>query len=348
MVKKRNRITNIAYSYHIFSNNNFDIKGELENFDFVFAQNTAKRYDTMERTKVDGRGPKLAENQADLAMMDLKRRNQSWDLNQNRLKTSLSDLESQKVNNITAIDRDRRYLKQKFNSFRNTSGHYNSDNQIGNLYQNDQIRSKQTRKEKRENLEGFSKHDKSRFTSQTKDIPKLPSVAEKPGRSKSLKSEKFSSNLPAKSDKELQESQDLVLKVLDKSPTAKLARKDSYALGLLPQTRILSKSEQSLNAAWYTNIEEVRSNINKRLSTSMNDLEGAKVNDDDANDDDDDEITPYMHVPPDGLPRTMYMMPSFDDRFKEAMQARYIRKPGTKLDPIEKELDLNEIFNRKS
>ena len=306
----------------------------------------------MERVKVDGRGPKLAENQVDLAMLDVKRRNQSWDLSQNRLKTSLSDLENQKINNITAINRDQRYLKQKFNSFRNTSGHYKFDSQIGNLYQNDQhqTRSKQKGKGTMENLEG--KHDKSRFTSQTKDIPKLPSVTEKPGRSKSLKSDTFSSNMLPKDDKELTENQDLVLKVLHKSPATKLKRKDSYALGLLPQTKILSKSEQCLNSAWYTNIDEVRSNINKRLSTSMNELESTKVGDvdsyDDDDDDDDDEITPYMHVPPDGLPRTMYMMPSFEDRFKEAMQARYIRKPGTKLDPIEKELDLNEIFNRKS
>ena len=304
----------------------------------------------MERVKVDGRGPKLAENQVDLAMLDLKRRNQSWDLSQNRLKTSLSDLENQKINNITAINRDQRYLKQKFNSFRNTSGHYKNDSQIGNLYQNDQTRSKKKGKEKMENLEG-KYDDKSRFTSQTKDIPKLPSVIEKPGRSKSLKGpDAFSSNFPAKDDKGLTENQDLLLKVLHKSPATKLKRKDSYALGLLPQTKILSKSEQSLNAAWYTNIDEVRSNINKRLSTSMNELESTKVSDVDSDDDDDDndEITPYMHVPPDGLPRTMFMMPSFEDRFKQAMQARYIRKPGTKLDPIEKELDLNEIFKRKS
>lgn len=47
---------------------------------------------------------------------------------------------------------------------------------------------------------------------------------------------------------------------------------------------------------------------------------------------------------PDGTPRTVHTMPSFETRWEEAQKARYIRT--TKLRESETELSVKEIFEK--
>ena len=90
------------------------------------------------------------------------------------------------------------------------------------------------------------------------------------------------------------------------------------------------------------NIDAVKDRIQNRLSQP-------------ANQDDDDvdpDITPYMHVPPDGLPRTVYLLPPLTDLLNEAKKARYVRRPKKLFQPLDsddpdRELGIDEIFSKK-
>lgn len=90
------------------------------------------------------------------------------------------------------------------------------------------------------------------------------------------------------------------------------------------------------------NIDAVKDRIQNRLSQP-------------ANQDDDDfdpDITPYMNVPPDGLPRTVYLLPPLTDLLSEAKKARYVRRPKKSLQPMDmddpdRELGIDEIFSKK-
>lgn len=80
-----------------------------------------------------------------------------------------------------------------------------------------------------------------------------------------------------------------------------------------------------------------------------NRLAGISDNSDQTSDDSD--LSPYMHVPPDGLPRTVYLLPPLNELFIEAKKARYIRKlrkPHMVLDEDdpERELNIDEIFRK--
>ena len=91
-------------------------------------------------------------------------------------------------------------------------------------------------------------------------------------------------------------------------------------------------------------LDAVKDRIQNRLSQPPN-----QFTDDDNEDSD---ITPYMHVPPDGLPRTVYLLPPLQDLLQEAKKARYVRRPRKpsqvvdKDDP-ERELGIDEIFSKK-
>lgn len=94
------------------------------------------------------------------------------------------------------------------------------------------------------------------------------------------------------------------------------------------------------------NLVAVKDRIQTRLSQpTMN-----KVNDGD--DDDEPDYTQYLHVPPDGLPRTVYLLPPLTDLLQEAKKARYIRRPRKPLQELEgddpdRELGIDEIFSKK-
>lgn len=105
----------------------------------------------------------------------------------------------------------------------------------------------------------------------------------------------------------------------------------------------LSKLDSSLVNV---NLVAVKDRIQTRLSQpTMN-----KVND--GEDDDEPDYTQYLHVPPDGLPRTVYLLPPLTDLLQEAKKARYIRRPRKPLQELEgddpdRELGIDEIFSKK-
>ena len=279
--------------------------------------------------KVGGKMPR-GHSKGNVTMRDFERGKQIKDLTENRLKSDLNDLDSQEMSSILSIRRDQRMLKEKLFNVQKSSGHYKRDtrsNTIGDLTQT------------KHSHKMFDKSADSSYVSTGGVLMRLPSLGVKQTANDIVSKDNstFSTNI------QLGSIEDSKLKTPKSPPKAILESRKSQPMDSLnlPVMRKRSKSEQNLNAAWYSNLDEVRSVINQRLSTSMNNLDGKKG-------DEEKDLEPFMFAVPDGLPRTMYMLPSLDERFRQATKARYIRKPGTKLDPIERELNLNEIFNKNS
>eukprot|EP00795_Rhopilema_esculentum_P011027 gene11027-19872_t len=280
--------------------------------------------------KVGGKMPK-GHSKGKVTMRDFERGKQIKDLTENRLKSDLNDLDSQEMSSMLSIRRDQRMLKEKLFNVQKSSGHYKRDkrsNTFGDLTQ--------TKGTKHSN-KMFDKSADLSYVSTGGDLMRLPSLGVKQAANDIVSKDNstFNTNI------QIGTLDDSKLEAPKSLPKAILESRKSQPMDSLnlPVTRKRSKSEQNLNAAWYSNLDEVRSVINQRLSTSMNNLDGKKG-------DEEKDLEPFMFAVPDGLPRTMYMLPSLDERFHQATKARYIRKPGTKLDPIERELNLNEIFNK--
>lgn len=261
----------------------------------------------------------VAQSKGNMAMYDFERTRQIRDSSENRLRRDVTDLENQEVSSILSIRRDQRLLKDKLFSVQQSTGHYNE-------------KSKNTKSRRKLRQKGSTgESNNSGKPLHPEGINRLPSLV-----------------ITENEQSVFANAEDRGASSQGQSKTNAVNRSRSLEGGApkpisketalsLPEMNQLSKSENALNnAAWYTNMDEVRSTIQQRLSNSMNDL--SKSNSDKA-------LEPFLYAPPDGLPRTMYLMPSMDDQFKQAMRARYIRKPGTKIDPIERELNLDEIFD---
>jgi hypothetical protein len=102
-----------------------------------------------------------------------------------------------------------------------------------------------------------------------------------------------------------------------------------------PNSREFTKSDTMLGL----NMDTARGRVQNRLTGNV---ENSNLIDD---------LSPYMHVPPDGLPRTACLLPPLKDLLNEAKKARYIRKlrkPHIALDEDdpERELNIDEIFRK--
>lgn len=111
---------------------------------------------------------------------------------------------------------------------------------------------------------------------------------------------------------------------------------------LRPVSRGASKLDTSLVQV---NLDAVKDRIQNRLS------QPATTNQLMDDEDDDPDVTPYLHVPPDGLPRTVYLLPPLTDLLQDAKKARYIRRPKKPLQEVdmddpERELGIDEIFSK--
>ena len=261
------------------------------------------------------------QSKGEIAMHDLNRMKQLRDSSHNRLQRDVTEIESQEVSSIISIKRDQRLLKEKLVSVRQSTGHF---------------------AERRRNAKG-PRH---------KSVPRDGDVS---GLGTDTEQHEIS-RLPSLiiTDNEKDKSTNIELQGFDTDPVSRKLQSKNRSSSLegesnrgafkqsvnLPEMSKLSRSESTLhNTAWYADLSHVRSTINQRLSISMNELNNANP---------EKELEPYLYAPPDGLPRTMYLMPSMDERFKQAMKARYIRKPGTRIDPIERELNIKEIFDRSN
>ena len=110
----------------------------------------------------------------------------------------------------------------------------------------------------------------------------------------------------------------------------------------IPVSQAASKLDTSLVQV---NLDVVKDRIQNRLSQPAN--TNQLIDDED----DDPDITPYLHVPPDGLPRTVYLLPPLTDLLQEAKKARYLRRPKKPLQEVdmddpERELGIDEIFSK--
>jgi len=260
-------------------------------------------------------------SKGDVALHDMNRAKQLRDSSQNRLLKDVTQIESQEVSSMVSIKRDQKLLKEKLDSVRQSTGYF---------AENNKSTSGLRRKSPRRNISGDLAFTGIRMEHQK--LPRLPSLVitdseiDKPN------------NIEGKIDGRTKATR---FKLKHRSSSLDEETKSAIPKQTfnLPEMSKLSKSESTLNnASWYTNLDDVRSAINQRLSISMNELDNSNS---------ESGLEPYLYAPPDGLPRTMYLMPSMEERFKQAMKARYIRKPGTRIDPIERELNLDEIFDPK-
>lgn len=110
-----------------------------------------------------------------------------------------------------------------------------------------------------------------------------------------------------------------------------------------PVSQVAPKLDTSLVQV---NLDAVKDRIQNRLA------QPATTNQLMDDEDGDPDITPYLHVPPDGLPRTVYLLPPLTDLLQEAKKARYIRRPKKPLQEVdmddpERELGIDEIFSKK-
>lgn len=144
---------------------------------------------------------------------------------------------------------------------------------------------------------------------------------------------------------------------LDVSPAAQNLRQSTdrgtvnvsvtNANGETERLRPISQAASKLDTSFVqVNMDAVKDRIQNRLSQPTN---ANQAMDDE---DDDPDITPYLHVPPDGLPRTMYLLPPLTDLLQDAKKARYIRRPKKPLQEVdmddpERELGIDEIFSKK-
>ena len=107
------------------------------------------------------------------------------------------------------------------------------------------------------------------------------------------------------------------------------------------KSRRISKSENSLSNL---NVDAVKDRIQNRLSGSSA-VTVSQPGQDQM------DASAFLYAPPDGLPRTVYLLPTLEELFNEAKKARYIRKPRkpkeerTRDDP-ERELGIDEIFGK--
>ncbi len=284
------------------------------------------------------------------AYRDMEKDKQMLGRSNNRLKNDIDQLNTQQVSNLYSIKRDQHVLKKEMEFVRNNSGYYKTA-----LGTKNPKESKQNRGESRKfRVTSNNPRKTTKARVHNRESSKLPSLAKQQPQTQghtraasepiavSVSFEEEDVFKPITNDKE--ETQNSSRNSFDKQGTLtelkRIASKDSIQL---PRTKTLSKSEQTLQGPWCADINEVRTNINNRLSTSMSELSTEKTNSPGLEDLD---LNPFMYAHPDGTPRTMFTMPSFQDRFQEAMRARYIRKPGTKLDPIDKELNMDEIFDK--
>lgn len=286
------------------------------------------------------------EGHLDLALKNLERNKHAMGNSSNRLKYDIEDLQRQRVNNVSAIKRDQKILRQELHMVKNTSGH---SRLLGE-------RRHEARKD-REEIRNFqevrydmSRKSNRRIYNQDREASTLPLLTRKQRRPKKksitepLKVQPYTIN----ATNEVQTNGSKKDHSSEQHVAAKNKQKEQQPLidTQLQSVQSSPRFEHSLSdtESWSTNMNEARSNIKTRLSTCLNEVPSEKA----TSNTNETDLDQYMYPHPDGTPRTMYIMPSFDARFQQAMKARYIRKPGTKLDPIDKELDLDAIFNRKS
>ena len=153
--------------------------------------------------------------------------------------------------------------------------------------------------------------------------------------------------------KEKQERQSQRKLSLDVSPAGQITDRGTVnvsvtnTMGETERFRPVSQAASKLDTSLVqVNLDAVKDRIQNRLSQFAN--TNQLMDDEDG----DPDITPYLHVPPDGLPRTVYLLPPLTDLLQEAKKARYIRRPKKPLQEVdmddpERELGIDEIFSKK-
>ena len=295
-----------------------------------------------------------------IALQDIERRKHITTNTNNRLKHNLETLNHQQVSNLHSLRREERNLQNELKHLQQSSGHYSaedvnpqktSQSQDDSSYKGKKVKNRKSRKPDGENPVApdvsvtHSGRQKSLDSQERKTATQLPPVVQsRSGPGMIAKKQVIGSDdSQNKKCTDFSDDEDMAVRQIKAEPSRSIS--ETNIDSLMPfGDKSMSKSEQSLNLGWYTNIDIARLNITKRLSTSTGDVRGSSAKPSNSGPD----LTPYLFAPPDGLPRTMYIMPSIDERMKQARLAKYVRKPGTKLDPIDKELQIDEVFDKSN
>ncbi|XP_032232600.1 uncharacterized protein LOC116615068 [Nematostella vectensis] len=280
-----------------------------------------------------------------LARTDNKRAN-------NRLRLRKGYIRGQENTNLSSMNYEMRMLKHELRGIKQNSGYFVVDGDGKGARRSER---RETRKRhvvaKSRSQEGNSKH-----TAQENGLLNLPDITLRNTNLAVINNTEPLSVVP--DDKQTKDAKELKNKCLIQnnasivktaeskqraaspvgisiSPAQSLDRENIFEeSSLRPESREISKSESCL----VTDLEAARDRIQNRLA-------GKHMSKDDG------DITPYMHVPPDGLPRTVYLLPPMEDLLEEAKKARYVRKLRRRCkelgeDDPERELDIHEIFSK--
>ena len=296
----------------------------------------------------------------------------------NRLKLRKGSLDGHRSTNLYSLNYEMRRIKHELKNITHTSGHFKigdaatkTANQTGGGTDNPKrVRSKRTASFKNSGHESnkgsppLGEFDDTasdhKQTIGTKDLPgsrrkslslpTLPSVAKSteltsqqdPLQVDDLAEETVASRTRSSWKIPVNRRNSRKNLCLDATPAvaARIAVSVTNANGetedkLRPSSKGATKNDSSIANL---NIDAVKDRIVNRLSQAMVD--------------DESDVIPYMNVPPDGLPRTVYLLPPLHDLLEEANKARYIRRPKKPLqqlepDDPERQLGIDEIFSKK-
>lgn len=283
----------------------------------------------------------------------------------NRLHISKEVLKGHESTNVSSLDYEMRRLKHELRGIKQTSGYFvvNHDNPDEAARVRHRHKRKSRTKVAKKKYSMISKttdsiyevreSEKQHQNTKTVSLPTLPTISsassDSSGKngSKSQESNKISDINNHNNDNAAR----FTVTLESKAPKSNRKISNSTYLNAT-DTTLMREQEKSVNSDEKdltgdrflgVDFEAARNRVQNRL--------GANEVSSTFQVDDNDDLTPYMHVPPDGLPRTAYLLPPLEQLLTEAKKARYIRKlrkRDTVLeeDDPERELGIDEIFSK--
>lgn len=273
----------------------------------------------------------------------------------NRLHLNNQTLKGHENTNVSSLDYEMRRLKHELRGIKQTSGYFVLDKETGEESMKLRHRNKRRISKAKSRRQSVSRTTESipelrkatpgyHNSSQTVSLPVLSTISSA-GSDSSYKNKK---SQELRTQENVTDALDIPVLTLDSTScnndeaTTSSEVKSNLKTSNCDTKDIKETFKNGNDSLLGINVEAARNRVQNRLGT-----EGSFQVDDTG------DLTPYMHVPPDGLPRTAYLLPPLQDLLCEAKKARYIRKLRKRntileKDDPERELNIDEIFNRNS
>lgn len=284
----------------------------------------------------------------------------------NRLHINKETLSGHENTNVSSLDYEMRRLKHELRGIKQTSGYFvfNQDTSDDNMrirHRNKRrtkvkiLKKRQTVSKTTDAIPELRKSNEGhKSTVKTISLPVLPTISSASSDSSAKNSSKSQEYGNKTQDISTQGNNSRVAVTLDskgKSNNTNLiysndvlnaTTNDEIANLSATNESDFKDANKNDNNLLGVNVEAARNRVQNRLAVGSESTFQVS---------DDGDLTPYMHVPPDGLPRTAYLLPPLEDLLCEAKKARYIRKLRKRntvfeKDDPERELNIDEIFSK--